>query len=124
MDMLLGLDMLKRHQCVIDLQKNVLIFGSANIETKFLPESELPGHARPGNEEIDDVTAAIEESKKTPATTSASTSSEFQEAVITNLMNMGASRSDVIEALKLSNGDQSQAQIKLLAKMLQSPSKK
>lgn len=67
MDMLLGLDMLKRHQCVIDLQKNALVFGSADIETKFLPESELPGFARPGNEE-DDVTNAIEESKKTPGT--------------------------------------------------------
>ncbi len=124
MDMLLGLDMLKRHQCVIDLQKNVLIFGSANIETKFLPESELPRHARPGNEEIDDVTTAIEESKKTPETTLVSNSSEFSEEVISNLMKSGASRSDVIDALKFSNGNQVQAQIKLLAKMLQTPSKK
>ncbi|KAK7093888.1 protein DDI1 homolog 2-like isoform X2 [Littorina saxatilis] len=46
MDMLLGLDMLKRHQCIIDLQKNVLKFGTTGTETPFLSESDLPDHAR------------------------------------------------------------------------------
>lgn len=46
MDMLLGLDMLKRHQCVIDLKNNVLKIGTTGTETKFLNESELPAHAR------------------------------------------------------------------------------
>ncbi|KAL4221508.1 cyanamide hydratase [Mactra antiquata] len=46
MDMLLGLDMLKRHQCVIDLQKNELIIGTTGTRTKFLPENQLPTHAR------------------------------------------------------------------------------
>lgn len=41
MDMLLGLDMLKRHQCNIDLQKNVLHIGTTGTETPFLPENEL-----------------------------------------------------------------------------------
>lgn len=55
MDMLLGLDMLKRHQCQIDLQKNVLRIGTTGTETRFLPESELPECARltGGNSEID-----------------------------------------------------------------------
>lgn len=137
MDMLLGLDMLKRHQCIIDLQKNALIFSSANIETKFLPESELPGFARPGNDqepsqdqEMDDVSKAIEESKKTasaPSTSKSSvegSSSDFPESVVSALLKLGASRPDVIDALKECNGDQNQAQIKLLAKLLKSPSKK
>lgn len=46
MDMLLGLDMLKRHQCCIDLKRNVLRIGTTGTETRFLPESELPDCAR------------------------------------------------------------------------------
>lgn len=46
MDMLLGLDMLKRHQCVIDLKDNNLKIGTTGTITKFLNESELPEHAR------------------------------------------------------------------------------
>ncbi|XP_026069095.1 protein DDI1 homolog 2-like isoform X2 [Carassius auratus] len=46
MDMLLGLDMLKRHQCSIDLKKNVLLIGTTGTETRFLPEAELPECAR------------------------------------------------------------------------------
>ncbi|XP_067422367.1 protein DDI1 homolog 2 isoform X3 [Emydura macquarii macquarii] len=46
MDMLLGLDMLKRHQCSIDLKKNVLVIGTTGSQTTFLPEGELPECAR------------------------------------------------------------------------------
>merc|ERR1712106_710198 len=46
MDMLLGLDMLKKHQCTIDLKKNSLVIGTTGTETPFLPESELPPCAR------------------------------------------------------------------------------
>lgn len=46
MDMLLGLDMLKRHQCVIDLKNDCLKIGTTGTETKFLNESELPEHAK------------------------------------------------------------------------------
>ena len=47
-DMLLGLDMLKRYQACIDLHKNVLRIG--NDEVEFLPESEIPkdGIGAPG----------------------------------------------------------------------------
>ncbi|KAL7891450.1 hypothetical protein AOLI_G00009260 [Acnodon oligacanthus] len=44
MDMLLGLDMLKRHQCSIDLKKSVLLIGTTGTETRFLPEAELPDY--------------------------------------------------------------------------------
>jgi len=56
-DMLFGLDMLKRHQCIIDLQKNALIIGTTGTTTSFLPESELPearhhgGPTSPGGED-------------------------------------------------------------------------
>lgn len=46
MDMLLGLDLLRRHQCSIDLKKNVLAIGTTGTHTAFLPEGELPPCAR------------------------------------------------------------------------------
>nr|XP_033777430.1 protein DDI1 homolog 2 isoform X2 [Geotrypetes seraphini] len=56
MDMLLGLDMLKRHQCSIDLKKNVLMIGTTGTKTTFLPEGELPECAKlaygPGREDM------------------------------------------------------------------------
>lgn len=50
MDILIGLDMLKRYQCIINLRRNVLEIGSVNVETAFLPESELPSHAKLNND--------------------------------------------------------------------------
>nr|CAI5822482.1 unnamed protein product [Callosobruchus analis] len=57
MDMLLGLDMLKRHQCCIDLHANVLRIGTTGTETSFLPESELPECARLSNTSEEDIIA-------------------------------------------------------------------
>lgn len=37
-----GLDMLKRHQCCIDLARGVLHFGSCNAALPFLPDHEIP----------------------------------------------------------------------------------
>jgi Aspartyl protease len=37
-DMLFGLDMLKRHQCVLDLKQGVLRMGSGNVTVPFLSE--------------------------------------------------------------------------------------
>lgn len=45
-DLLIGLDMLKKYRCNIDLEKNVLYFGTTKKSVPFLPESELPAHAR------------------------------------------------------------------------------
>lgn len=33
-------------QCVIDLNRNVLVIGTTGTETRFLPEAELPDYAR------------------------------------------------------------------------------
>uniref|UniRef100_A0A8C7BYH0 DNA damage inducible 1 homolog 1 n=1 Tax=Neovison vison TaxID=452646 RepID=A0A8C7BYH0_NEOVI len=62
MDMLLGLDMLRRHQCSLDLKKNVLVIGTTGTQTPFLPEGELPPCAKlacaAGQEESPDREAA------------------------------------------------------------------
>ncbi|ETW08242.1 hypothetical protein H310_00880 [Aphanomyces invadans] len=43
-DFLFGLDMLKRHQCSIDLHRNALVLrdGAGDHEVPFLPEHEIP----------------------------------------------------------------------------------
>jgi len=46
MGVIIGLDLLKRHQCQIDLLGNKLIIGTTRSSTPFLSESELPKHAR------------------------------------------------------------------------------
>merc|ERR1719414_1012543 len=46
MDMLLGLDMLKKHQCTLDLKRNCLVIGTTGTETPFLSEADLPECAR------------------------------------------------------------------------------
>ncbi|CAG9534664.1 unnamed protein product [Cercopithifilaria johnstoni] len=60
-EVLLGLDILKRHSCVIDLQNNCLRFGESAF-THFLPDSEVPqrnperfgtAHASSANVEVD-----------------------------------------------------------------------
>ncbi|GIY76927.1 protein DDI1 homolog 1 [Caerostris extrusa] len=50
MDMLLGLDMLKRHQCCIDLKRNVLVIGTTGTVAPFLSESDLPRNLGPQSE--------------------------------------------------------------------------
>ena len=42
MEFIFGLDMLKRHQCVIDLKKNVLKIGTTGDEIPFLGEGDIP----------------------------------------------------------------------------------
>eukprot|EP00794_Sanderia_malayensis_P015077 gene15077-16633_t len=64
MDILLGLDMLKRHQCCIDLDKNVLKIGTTGTVTSFLAEADLPECARLNARQLQS------EGSTTPTTTS------------------------------------------------------
>ena len=40
-NILLGLDMMKRHRCVIDLKKNEMHFGLAEISISFLTDYQI-----------------------------------------------------------------------------------
>ncbi|KAH8420600.1 hypothetical protein KR009_011953 [Drosophila setifemur] len=143
MDMLLGLDMLKRHQCLIDLQRNLLIIGTTGTKTPFLPESELPVGARlTGNSEDSmeqqAISDAIEQSKReggggaggASGSGSGSTSAiaagggpntiqpldRFTEQDVSDLMELGYPRSDVLTVLRLCGGNKQVASSVLLSR--------
>ncbi|XP_050526404.1 protein DDI1 homolog 2 [Daktulosphaira vitifoliae] len=128
MDMLLGLDMLKRHQCCIDLKNNVLRIGTTGTETPFLAENELPDCARlttssdyDGSKKEDkELKKALEESKKLyqSGESSNSSSQSFKESDINELVNLGFSREQVIQELNRFNGNKNQAMASLFAKIL------
>ncbi|XP_028064212.1 protein DNA-DAMAGE INDUCIBLE 1-like [Camellia sinensis] len=42
MDFLFGLDMLRKHQCIIDLKENVLRVGGEEVSVPFLQEKDIP----------------------------------------------------------------------------------
>lgn len=143
MDMLLGLDMLKRHQCSIDLKNNVLLIGTTGTQTKFLSESDLPECARlSGSPEEEQ--RAFEESKKLAeelemkeamerskeaggASTSSSAqlstdrilpSDKFTEKDVEEIVKNGFKRAETIEELRKFQGNKTQALAALFAKSL------
>eukprot|EP00276_Gloeochaete_wittrockiana_P015586 CAMPEP_0184336780 /NCGR_PEP_ID=MMETSP1089-20130417/4976_1 /TAXON_ID=38269 ORGANISM="Gloeochaete wittrockiana, Strain SAG46.84" /NCGR_SAMPLE_ID=MMETSP1089 /ASSEMBLY_ACC=CAM_ASM_000445 /LENGTH=337 /DNA_ID=CAMNT_0026661901 /DNA_START=86 /DNA_END=1099 /DNA_ORIENTATION=- len=50
MEFLLGLDMLKRHQCCIDLKSHCLRIGQEDLVVPFLSEKDIPKHLRDAEE--------------------------------------------------------------------------
>ncbi|XP_017784750.1 PREDICTED: protein DDI1 homolog 2 isoform X2 [Nicrophorus vespilloides] len=134
MDMLLGLDMLKRHQCAIDLKTNVLKIGTTGTETRFLPESDLPDCARLSSASEEDM---IRESRKQAeemelekairnstkdaqgASTSGGNSQDnVNETDVKELVSLGFTREQVVDELRRFNGDKTQATAALFAKSL------
>lgn len=128
---LLGLDMLKAHRCIIDLSKNALVVGQ--YEIPFMPEHEveklsLAMHDDPKNaigavgsiatNEVAQKPAAQNAPsipERTPTASSATTSSSaahgqnplpsVPEDSITQLCSLGFSRQEAVEALQISNGN-------------------
>lgn len=126
MDMLLGLDMLRRHQCVLDLHKNVLRMGNV-VETNFLPESELPVHARlSGNNssDIDEQEFNRTVENNNHHSNSSSSPPPFAEDIIQQVTKSGFTREQAIEELKTTNGDATKALISLMTKSLSLPKRK
>jgi len=109
MKFLFGLDMLKRHQCMIDLKNNCLHLNGANgsQSVKFLSESEVPMHARLTQAE-DKKTPSSAQSSAAPATPPVappSSSGTFAEKDVQRLIEMGFPRQRVLDVLKSCNGD-------------------
>ncbi|XP_066156054.1 protein DDI1 homolog 2 [Euwallacea fornicatus] len=146
MDMLLGLDMLKRHQCCIDLKANVLRIGTTSTETPFLTESDLPECARLSNASEEDIIqkshkeaedrdlqTAINNSRQAPVTSTSTSAAatpnstqpntilptdKFTESDVNELLRLGFTRDQVFFELRRFNGDKTQATAALFAKSL------
>lgn len=123
-------------QCLIDLQRNLLIIGTTGTSTPFLPESELPPCARltgnPEENEQQAIAQAIEQSKREHGGASTSSTStaqapynlgnintiqsvdRFTEQDVSDLMALGYPRSDVLTVLRLCNGNKAIASSVLL----------
>lgn len=81
MDLLIGLDLLKRHQCCIDLMENRLVIGTTKTSTQFLSEAEIPSREK-------------KSSNYTP-----------DEKDVQELVKMGFNRNVVISALRKFHGN-------------------
>lgn len=108
-DMLLGLDMLKRHQACIDLKDNVLRI--AGVQTRFLSEAEIPESLEAKISEstsqglnIPAPSAQLEPPKKAQ-TSQPRPERAFPESVVQQLMDLGFSRSEVLRSLEQANGN-------------------
>ena len=121
-DIMLGLDMLKRHQCVVDLRNNKLVIGTTGTETTFLGEADVPGYARLNGSEGDASHEKMETDDGQQAETaekssqSASTTPSLPEADILTLTSQGFSRQQAIDELTKANGNVDQALAALFAK--------
>jgi len=127
MDMLLGLDMLKRHLCSIDLRNNRLVIGTTGTETRFLNENEIPKKfdnpdhvaASDDNALAQAVNQSLREATAAASGTSASTFADRES--VSALVSMGFREDDVVSELIRCKGNKDEAVAALLAKSIQVP---
>jgi DNA damage-inducible protein 1 len=113
-DFLFGLDMLKRHQCNIDLKSNKLVFTATDLHVPFLAEGEIKRHLITGHPK-DDKLMVNEDKKDTnpsnqgtipkPQLTQPKNTSGYAEDEIAKLTSLGFSKEQAIEALKACGGN-------------------
>ncbi|RLM78565.1 DNA damage-inducible protein 1 [Panicum miliaceum] len=126
MEFLFGLDMLRKHQCMIDLKDNVLRVGGGEVSVPFLQEKDIPAHIR-DEEKLSKLASSLgqatgESSKAREGTpdlpqrtpppgapvANPPQGGDF-EAKVTKLVELGFDRASVVQALKLFNGNKEQA---------------
>nr|XP_048323213.1 protein DNA-DAMAGE INDUCIBLE 1 isoform X2 [Ziziphus jujuba var. spinosa] len=111
MEFLFGLDMLRKHQCIIDLKENVLRVGGGEVSVPFLQEKDIPSHFL--DEQRHSKQASGSGDVLTSGTTGNARDDTAQgndfEAKVAKLVELGFGREAVIQALKLFNGNEEQA---------------
>lgn len=123
MEFLFGLDMLRKHQCIIDLKENVLRVGGGEVSVPFLAEKDIPSNlfdeerlTKEASSSVAQATSVSNENINTPAGTPATGSTggnaaqgpDF-EAKVAKLVELGFGREQVIQALKFFDGNEEQA---------------
>ncbi|XP_047315938.1 protein DNA-DAMAGE INDUCIBLE 1 isoform X2 [Impatiens glandulifera] len=115
MDFLFGLDMLRKHQCVIDLKENVLRFGGGEVSVPFLQEKDIPSRDQDEENLLNQasgsgtqVTSGVKANTPSQPAGDLSNSTEF-EGKVARLIELGFSRGEVIQALKFFDGNEDQA---------------
>ena len=117
MDFIFGLDMLKRHQCCIDLKENVLRLGSIEKSVPFLGEHELPSFAKAHGEEETAGGEANAGGGGAGAVSSGGAggagegagADDADEAKVAKLVELGFDRGKCEEALRASGGNEEYA---------------
>ena len=121
MDFIFGLDMLKRHQCCIDLKENVLRLGTIEKSVPFLGEHELPSFAKAHGEEEEaakdasagasaaDGGAGGSSGGAPTAGAGAGAGDDPTEAKVAKLAELGFDRAKCLEALQASGGNEEYA---------------
>ncbi|KAL3508320.1 hypothetical protein ACH5RR_027721 [Cinchona calisaya] len=122
MEFLFGLDMLRKHQCMIDLKDNVLRVGGGEVAVPFLHEKDIPStfldeerNAKEASSSGAQASSGNKEKDNTPKGGSSGTSQgnptqgpDF-EAKVRKLVELGFGRDAVIQALKFFDGNEEQA---------------
>uniref|UniRef100_A0A1D1YUU8 DNA damage-inducible protein 1 n=1 Tax=Anthurium amnicola TaxID=1678845 RepID=A0A1D1YUU8_9ARAE len=125
-EFLFGLDMLRKHQCIIDLKENVLRVGGGEVSVPFLQEKDIPSRLRdeekfsvqvPVGErsnletsgELDKSSQLLSGSQSAGSSFNDRTQEAVFEAKVAKLVELGFGREAAMQALKLFNGNEEQA---------------